>query len=138
VPPHRSRRRQAALDVAPTGDHERFLVAQPLQAAAAVRPDAPGWDAQLGADLGVRHGRVLDEQGDQPMTFWGQVGEGCAQCGVELRQKQLLLGYPGLPVGPPSAEQRRPLSGTSLVGRFAHTVSEASPSGKFRGRRRLL
>ena len=44
------------------------IAAQLLQAAAAGRPDAPDRDTQLGADLGVRHRRVLDQHGDQPLA----------------------------------------------------------------------
>jgi hypothetical protein len=50
------------------------MAAQPVQAAAAGGPDAADRDAQLGADLGVRHRRVCGEQGDQLLAARRQVG----------------------------------------------------------------
>jgi len=47
---------------------DRRIAAQLLHAAAAAGPDAPDGDAQPGADLGVREGRVFEEQGDQPLA----------------------------------------------------------------------
>src|SRR5262245_56004094 len=41
------------------------MAAQLAQAPAAGGPDTANCDAQLGADLGVRHGGVLDKHGDQ-------------------------------------------------------------------------
>ena len=51
------------------------VAAQLGQAAAPVRADAAGRDAQPGADLGIRHGRVLGEQGDQLLAAGRQVRE---------------------------------------------------------------
>ena len=44
---------------------DSWVMAQLVQAPAAVRPDAADRDAQPGADLGVRHGWIFDQQGDQ-------------------------------------------------------------------------
>ena len=54
---------------------EGRVTAQPVQAAAASRPDAADWDAQAGADLRVRCRRVLGEQGDQLLVARGQLQE---------------------------------------------------------------
>ena len=72
------------------------VAAQLAQAAAASGPDAADRDAQPGTDLGVRHGRVLDQHEDQSPAGWRQVLERLAQCGVALGCQQLLLGRPGL------------------------------------------
>jgi hypothetical protein len=72
------------------------MAAQLVQAAAAGGPDAAGRDTQLGADLGVRHGRVFDEQGDQLLAGGGQVGERLAQRCVALGDEQFMFGHPGL------------------------------------------
>ena len=48
-----------------------WIAAQFFQAAAAAWPDAADRDAQLGADLGIRRGRVFGEQGDQLLAAAG-------------------------------------------------------------------
>ena len=58
--------------------------------------DAPDWDTQPGADLGVRHWRVFEQQADQPLVARGQGQERLAQGRVALGHEQLLLGRPGL------------------------------------------
>ena len=55
------------------------VMAELVQAAAAARADASDRNAQLGADLGVRYGRVCDEQGDQLLAARGQIRERLAQ-----------------------------------------------------------
>jgi putative flavoprotein involved in K+ transport len=47
---------------------DRRVAAHLVQVAAAVRPDAPDRDPQPDADLGVRQGRVFEQQGDQSLT----------------------------------------------------------------------
>jgi len=64
------------------------IAAQPVQAAAADRPDAADWDIRRGADFGVRDGRVLDELGNQPLAARGEVQECLAECRVALCRKQ--------------------------------------------------
>src|SRR5689334_20156850 len=75
---------------------DRWIAAQLLHAPAAAGPDAPEGDAQPGADLGVWHGRVFEEHGDQPLARWWQAGEGLAERHVTLRQEQLMFRHPGL------------------------------------------
>jgi hypothetical protein len=75
------------------------VAAQLVQAAAAGRPDAADGDAQPGADLGVGHGRVLDQQADQLPARWRQIAERCAQRRVALSRQQLLLRRPGSLIG---------------------------------------
>src|SRR6185437_14973029 len=75
------------------------VAVQFVQAAAAAGPDAADRDAQPGADLGVGHRRVFDEQGDQLLAAWRQVAERFAQRSVALGDEQLLLGHSGLYVG---------------------------------------
>jgi hypothetical protein len=58
-------------------------------------PDAPGRAAQLGADLGVRHRRVLDEQGDELLgAARGQARERLPQHRVALGPEQLRFRRP--------------------------------------------
>jgi hypothetical protein len=66
---------------------DRRIAAQLVQAAAAAWPDASDRDAQPGADLGVRHGRVFGEQGDQPLAPGSQPGERLAERRVPLGQQ---------------------------------------------------
>jgi hypothetical protein len=68
------------------------------QAAAAAGPDAAGRDAELGADLGVRQGRILGQQGDQLLAGRRQRGERLAQRRVPLRGDQLVVSQGGLAV----------------------------------------
>src|SRR5215813_4431127 len=75
---------------------DRRVVSQLLYAAAAAGPDAPDGDAQPGADLGVRHGRVFEEHGDQALARGWQAGEGLAEGRVALREEQLIFRRPGL------------------------------------------
>jgi hypothetical protein len=83
---------------------DRRIAAELVQAAAAGRPGADDRDAQPGADLGVRHGRLVDEQGKQPLAARGQAAECLTQRRVTFRCKALLFGRPGLVAGfPPGA-----------------------------------
>jgi hypothetical protein len=68
--PRRLASRGCGVGVEQSGD--RRIAAQPVQAAAAAWPDAPDRDAQPSADLGVRHGWILHEHGDQPLAAWGR------------------------------------------------------------------
>jgi hypothetical protein len=72
------------------------VAAQLVQATAAGGPDAADGDAEPGADLGVGHGRVLDQGEDQRPAGWRQVAERCVQRRVALDRWQLLLRRPGL------------------------------------------
>jgi len=74
------------------------VAAQLVQAAAAQRADAADRDDEGGADLGVGHGRVVDEQGDQLLVVRRQAGERLAQRGVPLGGQQFLFGVLGLVV----------------------------------------
>jgi hypothetical protein len=74
------------------------MAAEPGQAAAAGGPNAADRDAQPGADLGVRHGRVRDKQGNQLLAALRQIGECLAQRSVAFCQQQLILGPPALGV----------------------------------------
>jgi hypothetical protein len=58
------------------------VAAQLVQAAATAGADAPDGDAQLSADLVVWHRGVFDQEREQPLAVWRQVGEGLAQRGV--------------------------------------------------------
>ena len=53
----------------------------------------PAGDAQLGADLGVREGRVFGEQGDQLLAAGRQTGERLTQRSAPLGRQQT-AGYP--------------------------------------------
>ena len=75
------------------------MTAEFVQAAAAGGSYAADRNAQRGADPGVGHGRVLDEQGDQLLAA-GRQGQEChAQSGLPLGHEQLVLGRPGLLTG---------------------------------------
>jgi kumamolisin len=76
------------------------VAAQPVQGAAAVRADAPDRDAEPGADLGVGHGWIGDEQSQQPLGGQRQAGERLAQRGLALRLEQLVLNRLGLLILP--------------------------------------
>ena len=89
--------RGCGVGVEQSGD--RRIAAQPVQAAAAAWPDAPDRDAQPRADLGVRHGWILHEHGDQPLATWGQAGKRLVQRCMPLARQQLLLGHFGLLAG---------------------------------------
>ncbi len=67
------------------------VAAQLVQAAAAGRPDTADRDTQPGADLGIGHGQVLKQQGDQPLTGGRQGRERFAQRYVAFGRQQLLL-----------------------------------------------
>ena len=73
-------------------------MAELVQAAAAVRPDAADGDAKPGADLGVRHRRIFDQQGDQLLVTGRQVRERLAERRVSLGCQQPLLDRFGLAV----------------------------------------
>jgi hypothetical protein len=92
------------------------IVTQHLQEAGAVRPDALDWDAQRDADLGVRRGRLRDEQGEQLLAGRGQVAERRAQRRVALGHKQFLLGCPDLPGRDVPGVQGLPASVRSVRG----------------------
>jgi hypothetical protein len=84
------------------------VAAQPVQAAAASGPDASYRDTQPGADLGVRHGRILDQGADELLIARGQAGEGLAECSVALRRDQFLVRQPSLIVRDDLGVQRIP------------------------------
>src|SRR5215469_3862168 len=65
---------------------DRRVAAQLVQAPAAGGPDAADRYAQFGADLCIRHGRILDEHGEQPLTAGSQTRE-------RLAQRCLTLGF---------------------------------------------
>ncbi len=75
------------------------VAAELVHVAAAGGPDAADGDTEPDADLGVGHGRVLKQQGDQLLAGGRQSGERLAQRGVALGRQQLLLGRPGLVIG---------------------------------------
>ena len=55
----------------------------------------PDRDVQPGADLGVRHGQVIDQQGDQLLAARRQAGGYLTRRGAQLScQQQLLLRHP--------------------------------------------
>src|SRR5579862_10059075 len=74
------------------------VAAQPVQGAAAVRADASDRDAEPGADLGVGHGWVGDEQSQQSLEGQRQAGERLAQRSVALGHEQLVLNRLGVTV----------------------------------------
>jgi hypothetical protein len=87
-------KRSTLLSIQQGGDGR--VAAHLVQVAAAGRADAADGDAQLGADVGVRYGRVRDEHGDQLLAVRGQLGERLAQRRMALGRQQLLVG----PAGP--------------------------------------
>lgn len=113
------------------------ITAQLFQAAAPSRPDAPSRDAQSRADLGGRHRRVLDEQGDQLPGARGQVRKRLTQRGVTLRLEQLRLRDPCHLIRDVCGVQ--PMSGSLLFPRRAQDPAAfplgggSEPAGK-RGR----
>src|SRR6266568_2080622 len=88
-----------SLDVDQGGDCR--MAAQLLQAAGTMGPDAADRDAQLDADLGVRHRRILDEQCDQPPGVRVQLRKRLAQRGRTLGSEQFRLHRPCHRVGYP-------------------------------------
>ena len=75
------------------------VAAELVDVAAAGGADAADGDAEPDADLGVGHGRVLKQQGDQLLAGGRQCGERLAQRGVALGGEQVLVGGPGLVIG---------------------------------------
>jgi len=74
------------------------VTTQPVEAAAAGRSYAPDRHAQPGTDLGVRHWRVGNKQGEQSLAAGGKAGERLPQCGVALGREQFVVGCLGEPV----------------------------------------
>src|ERR1700722_9983052 len=89
------------------GDQRRDgrVLAHPVQAAAAGRADAADRYAQPGADLGVGHRRVGDEQGDQLLAVRGKLGDGLAQRRLAFGREQFLLGRGPLVPDVPGVER---------------------------------
>ena len=81
----------AAADVGEGGDG--WVAAQLVQAAAAGGPDAADRDTQPGADIGVRQGRILEQQEDQLLARGRQIAKRLA-VGV----KQVIGDCPGAAV----------------------------------------
>jgi hypothetical protein len=87
---------------------DRRITAQFVQAAAAAWPDAACWDAERGADLRIRRGRVAGERGDELLAAAGKTGERVAQRGVPVSCLRLLVGYWRLLVGDALSVQHVP------------------------------
>jgi hypothetical protein len=99
-----------------------------------VGSDAPDWDTQPGADLGVRHWRVLEQQADQPLVARGKARNASRRAGWRSATSNSCPAVPACSSERIWASSPYPAaSGSPAAG---HQVSDhklSSHSGRFAG-----